>query len=231
MAEQATTTTPVSQIAARRHERRARADGRDSASGAQWEAILDAAARVFHRVGYASANLDDIATEVGLNRSSIYYYVGSKAELLSELGRRTISENAASLTEVGAQTLTPTDMVRAIIHQQMELLERNYPRVFVFHNERRHHVDPDLNQLIDDAAELRISLLAQAIDDGVASGVFRPGLHGRTTARLIVGMCAETRFWWRPDGPRALVEIGNDIADLVLSGMEQLGSGPRPGRP
>jgi AcrR family transcriptional regulator len=218
-----TAAVPVSQIAARRHERRARADERDSASAAQWEAILDAAARVFHRVGYGSANLDDIATEVGLNRSSIYYYVGSKAELLAELGQRTIRESAAALSEVGMRSLPPDEMVRAIVRQQMDLLERNYPRVFVFHNERRHHVDPELNQRIDDAAELRIALMAKAIDDGVALGTFRPGLHGRTTARLIVGMCAETRFWWRPDGPRRLVDIGNDIADLVLSGMERRG--------
>jgi AcrR family transcriptional regulator len=212
---------PPSLIEARRRERRARAGERDNPSAAQWEAILDAAARVFFRVGYASANLDDVATEVGLNRSSIYYYVGGKAELLAELGRRTMHESTETLSEVGARSLTPAEMVRAIVHQHMELLERNYPRVFVFHNERRHHVDPEMNALIDDAGELRISLLAKAIGEGVATGDFRADLQARTTARLIVGMCAETRFWWRPDGPRSLTDIGSDIADLVLSGIER----------
>jgi AcrR family transcriptional regulator len=210
---------PASQIAARRLERRSKADGRDTASAAQWEAILDAATRVFHRVGYPSANLDDIAAEVGLNRSSIYYYVGSKADLLYELGWRTINESLPALNEMSELGLAPIEMVQALIHQQMELLESSYPRLFVFHNERRQHISPELNQLIDDAAEMRMSLTTGAIEEGIAAGVFRADLVPRITARLIIGMCAETRFWWKPDGPKSLVEIGELVAQLVLSGM------------
>ena len=210
---------PASQIAVRRLERRSKADERDSASATQWEAILDAAARVFHQVGYPSANLDDIAAEVGLNRSSIYYYVGNKAELLYELGWRTINESLTALNEMSEFGLGPVEMVQALIRQQMELLQSSYPRLFVFHNERRQHIEPELNQLIDDAAEMRISLMASAIEEGAAAGVFRPHLVPRTTARLIIGMCAETRFWWKPDGPKSLVEIGDGIAQLVLSGL------------
>jgi AcrR family transcriptional regulator len=210
---------PVSQIAARRLERRSKADQRESASSVQWEAILDAAAWVFHRVGYPTANLDDIAVEVGLNRSSIYYYVSGKDELLYELGWRTINESLNALTEMSALGLAPVQMVQALIRQQMELLQNSYPRLVVFHNERRQHIAPELNRLIDETAEMRISLMANAIEEGVAGGEFRADLVPRTTARLIVGMCAETRFWWRPDGPRSLVEIGEGIAQLVLTGM------------
>jgi AcrR family transcriptional regulator len=210
---------PESNIALRREERRAKAEEGDRPSAAQWEAILDAAARVFHRMGYSSANLDDIASEVGLNRSSIYYYVGGKAELLYELGRRTIRESVPSLQALAERDLAPTAMIEALVHQQLELLQDTYPRLFVFHNERRHHTEPELRALIDEVAEMRIALMAGAIEAGQASGEFRPDLEPRTTARLIVGMCAETRFWWRPDGPRLLTDIGGDIARLVLTGM------------
>ena len=213
--------TPESGIGLRRVERRARAEEGDRPSAAQWEAILDASARVFHRIGYSTANLDDIASEVGLNRSSIYYYVGGKAELLAELGRRTIRESVPSLNELATRNLPPAAMVEAIIHQQMDLLETTYPRLFVFHNERRHHTDPELRTLIDEVAEMRIALMARAIQAGKKSGEFRRDLDPRITARLIVGMCAETRFWWKPEGPRSLTEVGRAIAQLVVSGMRE----------
>jgi AcrR family transcriptional regulator len=209
----------VSQIEARRRDRRTKADGGDRASAVQWEAILDAAARVFHRVGYQSANLDDIAAEVGLNRSSIYYYVGGKSELLYELGQRTISDSVPGLLAIAERDLPPADMVRALVGQHMEMLQSTYPRLFVFLNERRPHIEDDLNDLIDEAGETRVAMMAAAIEAGVAAGDFRADLVPRRTARYVIGMCAETRFWWRPDGPQTLVEIGEEIADLVLSGM------------
>jgi AcrR family transcriptional regulator len=209
----------VSQIEVRRRDRRTKAGGGDRASAQQWEAILDAAARVFHRAGYSSANLDDIASEVGLNRSSIYYYVASKSELLYELGQRTISASLPGLLAIAERDLEPTEMVRALIRQHMELLQTTYPRLFVFLNERRPHIEADLNRLIDEAGETRVALMASAIEAGVSAGDFRADLVARRTARYIIGMCAETRFWWKPDGAQTLDQIGDEIADLVLSGM------------
>ena len=209
----------VSQIETRRRDRRTKADRGDRASAVQWEAILDAAARVFHQVGYSSANLDDIAAEVGLNRSSIYYYVGGKSELLYELGQRTIAASVPELLAVAERDLAPAEMVRALVRQHMGLLQNTYPRIFVFLNERRPHIDPDLNALIDEAGETRLSLMAAAIEAGVAAGDFRADLAPRRTARYVIGMCAETRFWWKPEGPQTLLEIGEEISDLVISGM------------
>ena len=69
---------PTSEIARRRAERRL-AKGRRSDE--RWAAILRGAAAVFARLGYAQATLEDIANEVGVNRASLYYYVGTKEEL------------------------------------------------------------------------------------------------------------------------------------------------------
>ena len=40
---------------------------------------------VFSREGFARARPEDVAVEVGINRASLYYYAGTKEELLVAL--------------------------------------------------------------------------------------------------------------------------------------------------
>jgi len=51
----------------------------------RWQTILKGAAEVFRREGFARARPEDVAVEVGINRASLYYYVGTKEELLVAL--------------------------------------------------------------------------------------------------------------------------------------------------
>ena len=71
--------TSGSAMAQRRAERRG-AERRNSDE--RWLAILEAGSRVFRKFGYASATLEDVAKEVGINRATLYYYVADKSELL-----------------------------------------------------------------------------------------------------------------------------------------------------
>ncbi|MFE9445704.1 TetR/AcrR family transcriptional regulator [Streptomyces sp. NPDC006602] len=54
-------------------------------------AIVDAALRVFARVGYTQASLDMIATEAGVSKPTIYNHLGSKENLF----RHVMTETAA----------------------------------------------------------------------------------------------------------------------------------------
>jgi AcrR family transcriptional regulator len=51
------------------------------------QAVLDAAARLFARRGYAGTNLSDIAAEAGIKTGSLYYHFDSKDELVGEVLR------------------------------------------------------------------------------------------------------------------------------------------------
>ncbi len=51
------------------------------------QAVLDAAARLFARRGYAGTNLAEIAQEAGIKAGSLYYHFASKDELVGEVLR------------------------------------------------------------------------------------------------------------------------------------------------
>lgn len=63
------------------------------------QAVLAAADRVFVRLGYRDATMDDIMAEVGLSRGGLYGYYSGKAELFAAL---LAEQDDAALVRLGA---------------------------------------------------------------------------------------------------------------------------------
>jgi AcrR family transcriptional regulator len=61
--------------------------------------VLEAAARVFARHGYAAGTTNRIAAEAGLSIGSLYQYFPNKDAILVELVRRHLAEGTAAIVE------------------------------------------------------------------------------------------------------------------------------------
>lgn len=79
------------------------------------EQLLDAAARVFARQGYAGTKIQDIVREAGLSTGAVYGRFSSKNELLREaVVRRTVHGASVGLEDAGrvADLITRTATLR-----------------------------------------------------------------------------------------------------------------------
>lgn len=65
-----------------------------------FEAILDAAARLFERDGYAGTTTNKVAELAGVSVGTLYHYVPNKDALLYALAERHISQSITALAEV-----------------------------------------------------------------------------------------------------------------------------------
>jgi AcrR family transcriptional regulator len=81
------------------------------------EAIVRAAADVFSRDGFRAGTTKDIAARVGLSQPSLYYYVGSKETLLSELAIKLDHDMAATLERAQQISSEPREQLKAFIHE------------------------------------------------------------------------------------------------------------------
>lgn len=64
------------------------------------ERVLDAAERLFAKKGYSSVTLRDVAAEVGIRHTSLYYHVpGGKEELFVEVTQRNLQHHRQGLTQ------------------------------------------------------------------------------------------------------------------------------------
>ena len=147
-------------------------------SGERWQTILKGAAEVFLREGFARARLEDVAVEVGINRASLYYYVGTKEELLVAL----IEQPAYTMTRHCREALesdAPADeKLRRALRAYVEDLAAS-PEVFLLFSESQHLATiPEARDIVTNADAYGKTLLA-IVEEGVASGVFRQDLDPR----------------------------------------------------
>src|SRR4051812_4368664 len=85
------------------------------------EEVLDAAARVFARRGYADASVQDVADELGILKGSLYHYIRAKEDLLFWLLEAVHGDVQQILAEVAAEEgLAPPDRIALYVQRQVQ---------------------------------------------------------------------------------------------------------------
>lgn len=83
-------------------------------------AILDTCEVLLARKGYDAMTVGDIAQGAGITRGALYFYFGSKQEVLTALVARTV-EHLWERSRVTAQTEEPRQAVTAAMRRTVEL--------------------------------------------------------------------------------------------------------------
>src|SRR3954470_22318794 len=74
--------------------------------------MLDAAVRVFSRLGYHAASVDEIAEAAGISKPMVYAYLGTKEELFTAClhrGAARLAEAIATAAVAGPPALPPEE--------------------------------------------------------------------------------------------------------------------------
>jgi AcrR family transcriptional regulator len=137
------------------------------------EQLLDAAAAVFARQGFAGTKIQDIVREAGLSTGAVYGRFASKQELLREaVVRRTA--NAARLNVEGIERVADLIARSATIHDE-PLSDVEAVRLEAYVTARR---EADVAAAIADAqSQWRAAvqpLVDAALDDGTVAGGVDP---------------------------------------------------------
>ncbi|MFD2349640.1 TetR/AcrR family transcriptional regulator [Nonomuraea ferruginea] len=188
-------------------------------SDARWKEVLEGAGRVFEQLGYAQATLENVAAEVGINRATLYYYVGTKEELLVALLHQPIEQMRAELERIVAEEATAPEKLVSGLRAYVLAMSRR-PELFIFMRE-------NLDQVVNggEATDIKENadrwgrLLAQVITEGAKAGEFRDDIDPTVAVMGIVGMFNWTYRWYDPQGPRSLVDIGEDFIEMSLSAL------------
>lgn len=88
------------------------------------ERILEAAAELFVRNGYAATSTRQIATKVGIQQPSLYYHFSAKSDILAELLLRTTTPSLRHAEHLAqsAENLDPLERLTSLIGYDVRLL-------------------------------------------------------------------------------------------------------------
>lgn len=210
---------PTSNIGQRR--KAAKADSRASYNARRQE-IVEAAARVFDRLGYTGASLSAVATELGVDRATLYYYFSSKEQLFDEILRTVLEENEKIARQIAESSLKPGIKLRDLIIALMESYANHYPLLFIYIREDLSHVSDKRSAWSEHMRTLNRSIEKSVIDiieQGFEDGSLRRIGSARTVAFGILGMLNWSHRWFRPERSEPAAEIGRVFAEFALAGL------------
>ena len=181
--------------------------------------ILDAAARVFRQKGYHHANISDIAKEVGLQKGSLYHHIKGKEELLYEIIMSALDLYVKSLRGIVIYGRPADDAIREAIIAHMEPLGIKFDYVYVFLNEIQ-NLPAEYRKEADSELENYERLWIKMLEEGKATGLFRPDLDSKMTMLSIFGMCNWTVRWYDSEGKYNTTELAERYARNLLEGIK-----------
>ncbi|MCE5288742.1 MAG: TetR/AcrR family transcriptional regulator [Nocardiaceae bacterium] len=170
----------------------------DTKSARTRQRILDAAANVLSRKGYAGTRLSEVADIADLQTPAIYYYFPSRDDLVEEVmwsGIAGLKDVVASvLADLPADT-PPIERIMAAVetHLRHELEVSDYATASI-RNSGQIPEKMRTRQKEEDAAYGNI--WRELFTDAADAGDLNPGLHPVIAQLLVVGALNWAAEWW-----------------------------------
>lgn len=115
--------------------------GNDALRANRTEQILDAAARLFAKHGYADADTQLLADEMGVGKGTIYRYFSSKKDLFLAAADRVMRQLRAQIDASITDVIDPLDRIAVAIRTFLEFFATNPDFVELLMQERAQFKD------------------------------------------------------------------------------------------
>ena len=182
--------------------------------------VLGKAAALFAARGFAATSLQDIANEIGLSRTSMYYYFPSKEALLDALIRGVTQRTTSIFAEVEGGTQRTHAERLAEAAQQLVMWVTDPHTHFKLVDRSERELPEDLGRVHRETKRRVLSRMTEMIEEGSRSGEFR-AVNARVAAFAILGMCNWTAWWFSPDGDLTRKEVAEEVANLAVESVRR----------
>ncbi|MCB2050927.1 MAG: TetR family transcriptional regulator [Novosphingobium sp.] len=190
----------------------------NEAPGGPRQAILNAAIRLFGKQGYTGTSMRDIANEVGVLPGSLYAHIQSKEALLVEIVADGIGRFLGAIRSHVDAGATSKERLRRMIIAHLEVVADNPERSLVVFHQWRFLSEANLPEAIERRRAYEKAFI-DVIQAGVDAGEFRARLDKRLAVFTILGALNWAPEWYSPQGKLGPREIGETIADTLISGI------------
>jgi TetR/AcrR family transcriptional regulator, cholesterol catabolism regulator len=202
--------------------RRAALDDGKAAYLARREEIVEVAAHVFRDRGFEAATLRDVAAAMRTDRASLYYYFGSKEELLQEIVRQALGRDIATAQAVKRSRASTKDKIAALIEAMVQGYDANYPHMHVYIEDLGRISRQDSEWSTDVIARTREyeSIVHSILTKGQRDGTLRKDLPVELSALALFGMVNWMHRWYRPNIKWSPEEVAKTFTAIFLDGFE-----------
>ena len=188
------------------------------------EQILEAARRVFSRLGFDRATVPDVAREAGVAVGTIYNYYQSKRTLLIAIIARYLIEpftQIARNTPKGDETSYISALMKDRLDFGLEGVDKLLPLLGEIQRE------PELREIyVEQVLRPVMGMMEKYVASRVKEGAFRD-LDPVVVTRAIGGMVVGFMLIYRIEGEKSPIyrmnrkQLADNLAELVLKGLQR----------
>lgn len=183
--------------------------------------ILDAAAKVLARRGYAGTQLSEIAKEAGVQAGSFYYHFESREELIEEVLRQGATLSFArvrTVVEALPGSARALERLEAALrtHLQFQLAENDYARAAV---RSIGQCPEDMWSRVNATFSAYGKFFDSLIVGAMKAGELDPAVDRSALRMLIFGAANWASEWYREDGSSSVDDISDLLVRLMLRGV------------
>jgi TetR/AcrR family transcriptional regulator, cholesterol catabolism regulator len=175
--------------------------------------ILDAAARIFHRHGYANSSVQEIADAVGLLKGSLYYYIDSKEDLLWRAIENVHEDWSKILDEAGSLDADPLEQIHTFIKLHVEWYLASVKEITVFFREWQHLSGERLKTITSRRRQYG-EVVHNLVADAQRRGYVAKDLDVTYATRYVLAAVNAVPDWYRPSANSG--EIAQAYADMTV---------------
>ncbi len=167
--------------------------------------ILDAAAHVLSRQGYAGTRLTDVAEAAEVQPPAIYYYFPSREDLIEEVmwsGIARMTDHVQAQLDALPLAATPMERIETAVeaHLRYQLEVSDFTAASI----RNAGQIPEHIRLRYNAESSRYGdIWRKLVTDARDQGDLRPELEPRAARMLVLGALNWAAEWWNPRRARA----------------------------
>jgi len=183
--------------------------------------ILEAAARVFAKKGFAATTVEEIAQEAEFSKGAVYLHFDSKEALFLCLIEERLNELEAGLRQVVERDNAPEAKIRDVVRTHLSFFEQDKDFFQIAASEQP-RLEPEAETRLKKEMRERhirgLDLVERAMKDAVHAGVLK-AIDPRLLATGLVGIIHSfTAQWILAGGKGALVEMEPVVLELFLEG-------------
>ncbi|GAA3127616.1 TetR/AcrR family transcriptional regulator [Rhodococcus baikonurensis] len=195
----------------------ARPPGHGPAYEVKRQEIIDIAATLFAKKGYAGTGIAELSESTGTARGALYYYIGSKENLLVEIQNRVMEPLLGAARRIAELDIDPVLQLRMLSQALLENILARLDHVWVYEHDYKSLRGTNRSRLLGQRREFE-DLVEQILVAAMENGSFRK-LDPRLATLQFLNMHNHTYQWIKPGGEWDAETLSREYCTTLISGF------------
>ena len=181
------------------------------------QAIIDEAAILFARQGYAATGIAEIGEAVSLGRGALYNYIGSKEQLLIEIQDRVLSPLLRAGRAAESLDEPPLVRLRLVSESLLAIIFRRLDHIWVYEHDYRYLTGENHAKVVAQRHEFEgivRRLIQSAMDESDLAAA-----DAQLCMLQFLNMHNYTYQWARPGGSREASDLAEAYCATLFRGF------------